>query len=780
MKSPRQSFRTNFLKHLVTGIMSLLIIGSASAQKPLKTENATDEWVIKWNASDEFNGSSPDWAKWIRSGNLPNTTAWKWDNAQNVVINNGVAELTMRQNPNNANDGNTFFKSGILKTYNTFTYGYFEAKIKGADIGEGVCPSFWLYSNFDYSVGEGKTVYSEIDVVELQQFDWYEGHQDDIQDMDLNLHAVVKQNGEGVWRRPKAYPEEQLNKWRAPWDPTEDYHIYGCEVNEQEIIWYVDGVERGRKPNTYWHRPMNVTLSLGLRKPFVKFYDNRNNAVNPETDPQAAAKLSGMPTTMYVDYVRVWLKSDEVTPPPPSLGVGVIGNPSFETGDLTNWDASYGNTSVVNNNAQSGTKAGTIDNASIAQVVTLKANTTYKVGGYAKVGAAGTNAFMGVNKASTNEFIQNYEFTSTSYTQGEITLTTGAAEETYRIWFWSQGQAYCDNFTLVEVDGGDGGNEGPSDVAVTGVTINSSSITLNEGDTQSLSATVLPSNATNKAVTWSVVNNTIASVNNNGLVTALSEGTTSVRVTTADGAKQAVCTITVNSTSTGGGNGALPEVGQVISLITNAGNYVTVNTGSGTALQGTQSSVSTKEQFRVVDANGYLGLQSVATNKYVTTASNNAVKCGASGVFERQKYTIELSGNGIIVKSKINGNYWSVNSSSSNALNADASSVNNAEVFVWEEVGSSSRKLDNYVALEQEISIYPNPYTMGLLMINFGQNMNGKVNIIDLSGKIVFSSEVNDQKSVAISKSELAVDKGLYIIQLIGDNVNTSKKLIIE
>lgn len=278
------------------------------AQKPTKVSNTPDEWKILWSISDEFSEDTPNWKKWNKSSNLPNTTGWKWDNTNNVKINNGIAELTMTHNVNNRPIGGTYFQSGILKSYNTITYGYYEAKIKGADIGEGVCPSFWLFSNFDRTVSEGEPVYCEVDIVELQQFDWFEGHQDDINDLDLNLHAVVKEGGKDIWKRPKANQDTQLNKWRAPWDPTEDFHIYGCEVNKAEIIWYVDGVEVARKENTYWNRPMNVTLSLGLRKPFVQFYNNANHAVNPLTNNKANTKLSGIPTTMYVDYVRVWKK----------------------------------------------------------------------------------------------------------------------------------------------------------------------------------------------------------------------------------------------------------------------------------------------------------------------------------------------------------------------------------------------------------------------------------------------------------------------------------------
>ncbi|AZQ63771.1 glycosyl hydrolase family protein [Flammeovirga pectinis] len=294
--------------HIIILLLSNFIGLIVLAQKPLATTKSNDKWEIQWSASDEFNAENPDWKKWMQNGKLPNTTAWKWDNDSNVTIKDGIAKITMRPNYNNEEDKNTYFKSGILKSYRAFTYGYFEARIKGASLAEGVCPSFWLFSDFDKEAKDGEPVYCEIDVVELQQFDWYNKHQEDIQDIDLNLHAVIKVDGKREWHRPKKYPEEQLNKWRAPWNPSEDYHVYGCEVNKKEIIWFIDGVEVARKKNIYWHRPMNVTLSLGLRKPFVKFYNNRNNAIDPTTDEKTRKALDQMPTSMFVDYVRVWKK----------------------------------------------------------------------------------------------------------------------------------------------------------------------------------------------------------------------------------------------------------------------------------------------------------------------------------------------------------------------------------------------------------------------------------------------------------------------------------------
>ena len=79
---------------------------------------------------------------------------------------------------------------------------------------------------------------------------------------------------------------------------------------------------------------------------------------------------------------------------------------------------------------------------------------------------------------------------------------------------------------------------------VTSVSLSKSSTTLTEGGTITLTATINPSNATNKNVTWSSSNSSVASVSN-GVVTALKAGTATITVTTEDGGKTAKCNVTV-------------------------------------------------------------------------------------------------------------------------------------------------------------------------------------------------------------------------------------------
>jgi len=81
-------------------------------------------------------------------------------------------------------------------------------------------------------------------------------------------------------------------------------------------------------------------------------------------------------------------------------------------------------------------------------------------------------------------------------------------------------------------------------VAVTGVTLDKSTAALKVGESTDLTATVSPANATNKNVTWSSDKEAVATVNN-GKVTAVSEGTAIIRVTTEDGSKTATCAVTV-------------------------------------------------------------------------------------------------------------------------------------------------------------------------------------------------------------------------------------------
>lgn len=88
-------------------------------------------------------------------------------------------------------------------------------------------------------------------------------------------------------------------------------------------------------------------------------------------------------------------------------------------------------------------------------------------------------------------------------------------------------------------------------VPVLGVTLDKQTMSLTAGSTGTLTATINPSDAANKSLTWTSDNTAVATVNENGKVTAVAEGTAKITVKTADGEKTAVCTVTVTAKTSG-------------------------------------------------------------------------------------------------------------------------------------------------------------------------------------------------------------------------------------
>jgi hypothetical protein len=88
---------------------------------------------------------------------------------------------------------------------------------------------------------------------------------------------------------------------------------------------------------------------------------------------------------------------------------------------------------------------------------------------------------------------------------------------------------------------------------VTGVTLddNQKELTLAPKDTVTLNETIAPADANNKAVTWKSSDETVATVDQTGKVTAVDDGKADITVTTVDGGFTATCKVTVKTAATG-------------------------------------------------------------------------------------------------------------------------------------------------------------------------------------------------------------------------------------
>ena len=146
----------------------------------------------------------------------------------------------------------------------------------------------------------------------------------------------------------------------------------------------------------------------------------------------------------------------------------------------------------------------------------------------------------------------------------KLTATVLPTDATNKKVRWSSNNtsiAIVENGTVTAVSGGnatitvtteDGNHTATCEVTVTvsatGVTLSQTELPLAKGATATLTATVAPSDATNKKVTWSSNNISIATVEN-GIVTAVSGGNATITVTTEAGNHTATCSVAVEATS---------------------------------------------------------------------------------------------------------------------------------------------------------------------------------------------------------------------------------------
>ena len=109
-------------------------------------------------------------------------------------------------------------------------------------------------------------------------------------------------------------------------------------------------------------------------------------------------------------------------------------------------------------------------------------------------------------------------------------------------------------------------SEGNQNVEVTDISLNKNSLGLIIGNSDTLTANITPSNATNKSVTWSSSNSSIISVDNSGKVTAKAIGSATITAKTANG-KEAIATVTsdVKNITLTVGNQTISKYGTITS-----------------------------------------------------------------------------------------------------------------------------------------------------------------------------------------------------------------------
>jgi len=254
--------------------------------------------------------------------------------------------------------------------------------------------------------------------------------------------------------------------------------------------------------------------------------------------------------------------------------------------------------------------------------------------------------------------------------------------------------------------------------AVTGVTLDQTAVTLDVNGTVTLVASIEPANATNQTVGWVSGNESVATVDNSGLVTAIAPGTATISVITLDGSFIATCQVTVNNPSVAVTGVSLDQSTLALEPAGTATLVATVAPGE-------------------------------ATDKSVSwSTSDAAVATVADGVV-----TAVADGTCTITVTTTDGGFTATCS------------------VTVESVGVES--------YQTGFRLYPNPVTNGKLFIEISDPGITAFEIYNILGVAVHQEKVSMQKSYELDTPAI-MNSGIYFVRMIKDQKIFVQQIIVE
>lgn len=250
-----------------------------SSKKLPSPKLESQPWQLQWH--DEFDNDDLDESKWSRCRR--GRPAWRdtmSDDSKLLKIQNGILELRGVENPHSNEDPAPFHTAGITsKNKFSFQYGKIQirARFKSA---QGAWPALWMMGTERGWRGKG-----EIDLMEHLNFD---------------DHVYQTVHSEYTLKIDKSKTPPRFTKVNIQRD---DWNTYGCEWDQNEIIFTVNGVptftyprmpEKGEKQWSF-DQPFYLILSMQIGGSWV-------NGSGP-TDP------THYPAGMEIDWVRVYQRS---------------------------------------------------------------------------------------------------------------------------------------------------------------------------------------------------------------------------------------------------------------------------------------------------------------------------------------------------------------------------------------------------------------------------------------------------------------------------------------
>ena len=176
------------------------------------------------------------------------------------------------------------------------------------------------------------------------------------------------------------------------------------------------------------------------------------------------------------------------------------------------------------------------------------------------------------------------------------------------------------------------------EIAITGISLNKSTTSITEGESETLTATITPSNTTgDKTVKWSSSNEAVAAVDSNGKVTAKKAGTAVITATSSNG-KTAGCTVTVKQKEIAITGISLNK--STTSITEGESETLTATiTPSNTTGDKTVKWSSSNEAVAAVDSNGKVTAKKAGTAVITATSSNRKTASCTVTVKQKDTYT---------------------------------------------------------------------------------------------------------------------------------------------
>ncbi len=244
---------------------------------PLSDQDNEGKWALDPQFTDEFNTDSIDMKRW----HLNPTSPGDWRGREpalfyppNVTQKDGMLHLAFCKGDvpeMQKYKGYKDYTSCLIQSNELTGYGYYECRAR--PMNSAASSSFWFTETRLADNG------TEIDVFEI-------GGKASGFERKYNMNAHV-------WKTPTEKRHWAVGGvWNAPFRFADEFHVYGFDWNEQELVWYVDGIAVRRAKNTNWFFPMRVLFdSEAMWSWFGKVDD------------------ADLPSTFSIDYLRVWRKS---------------------------------------------------------------------------------------------------------------------------------------------------------------------------------------------------------------------------------------------------------------------------------------------------------------------------------------------------------------------------------------------------------------------------------------------------------------------------------------